>query len=57
VSKLRLPSERLEIVVEPVTASTVKAFEPSAPQEKTPVLEIVPKVVVVAEVEEEIARR
>lgn len=56
VSKLRLPIERLAIVVEPVIASTVKRLEPSAPTEKSPELLTVRSEVVVALVDEEIAK-
>jgi hypothetical protein len=39
ISKLRLPIERLEIVVEPLAASTVNTFEPLDPTEKRPALD------------------
>src|SRR4051812_26509250 len=61
VSKVRLPSERLAIVVVPETASTEKAPVDSpplslAPMEKTPEFVIERSVVVPAEVEEEMAK-
>ena len=57
VSKFRLPMLRLAMVVLPVRASVVKYPLPCSPTESTPVLLTVRNVVVVALVDDAMAKR